>query len=154
MSTVALRRAWAADLDTTILYQLLQLRVQVFVVEQRCAEPELDGLDLLPQTRHFWLDDEGEVIGTMRLLEEHSSGVTSFRISRLCTAASVRGKDYGERLLQAALADTGDFEVRLDAQRRLVDWYARYGFAAAGEPFMDGEVEHVPMRRGGPPPAG
>lgn len=154
MSTVALRRAWAADLDTATLYQLLQLRVQVFVVEQRCAEPELDGLDLLPQTRHLWLDDEGEVIGTMRLLEEHSNGVTTYRISRLCTAAAVRGKDYGERLLQAALADTGDVEVRLDAQRHLVRWYAGYGFVTDGEPFMDGEVEHVPMRRGGSGTAG
>ncbi|WP_432420724.1 GNAT family N-acetyltransferase, partial [Nocardia farcinica] len=86
MSTVVLKRSWAADLDTATLYQLLKLRVEVFVVEQKCAYPELDGLDLLPETRHFWLDDEGEVICTLRLLEEHEDGVKSFRIGRLCTA--------------------------------------------------------------------
>ncbi|WP_425301358.1 GNAT family N-acetyltransferase, partial [Nocardia wallacei] len=91
MSTVALKRSWAADLDTATLYKLLQLRVAVFVVEQKCAYPELDGLDLLPETRHLWLDDEGEIISTLRLLEEHEDGVKSFRIGRLCTTPPARG---------------------------------------------------------------
>ena len=54
--TVALRRAWARDLDAPTLYALLRLRVEVFVVEQTCPYPELDGRDLEPQTRHFWLE--------------------------------------------------------------------------------------------------
>jgi ElaA protein len=48
-------RAWAADLDPGTLYALLRLRVEVFVVEQRCAYAELDGRDLEPRTRHYWL---------------------------------------------------------------------------------------------------
>ena len=47
--TVTLHRAWAKDLDTATLYELLKLRVEVFVVEQACAYPELDGRDLLPK---------------------------------------------------------------------------------------------------------
>ena len=66
--TVALRRSWAKDLDAATLYELLKLRVEVFVVEQACAYPELDGRDLLPETRHFWLQGpRGEVICTLRL---------------------------------------------------------------------------------------
>jgi ElaA protein len=49
--SVALRRAWAKDLDTATLYELLKLRVEVFVVEQATPYPELDGRDLLAETR-------------------------------------------------------------------------------------------------------
>ncbi|WP_067853966.1 GNAT family N-acetyltransferase [Nocardia shimofusensis] len=148
MSTVALKRSWAADLDTATLYQLLKLRVEVFVVEQKCAYPELDGLDLLPETRHFWLDDEGEIICTLRLLEEHADGVKSFRIGRLCTAKEVRGHGYTTRVLQAALAEAGESTVRLDAQTYLVDMYAKHGFVVDGDTFIEDGIEHVPMRRG------
>ncbi|ASF06090.1 MULTISPECIES: GNAT family N-acetyltransferase [Nocardia] len=148
MSTVALKRSWALDLDTAILYQLLKLRVEVFVVEQKCAYPELDGLDLLPETRHFWLDDEGEVIATLRLLEEHVDGVKTFRIGRLCTAVPARGHGYTTRLLQAALAEVGSATVRLSAQTYLVDMYAKHGFKPDGEEFEEDGIPHLPMRKG------
>ncbi|MEU0500546.1 GNAT family N-acetyltransferase [Nocardia sp. NPDC005998] len=148
MSTVALKRSWALDLDTATLYQLLKLRVEVFVVEQKCAYPELDGLDLLPETRHFWLDDEGEVISTLRLLEEHENGVKSFRIGRVCTAVPARGHGYTTRLVQAALAEAGSATVRLSAQTYLVDMYAKFGFKPDGEEFEEDGIMHLPMRRG------
>lgn len=148
MSTVALKRSWALDLDTATLYQLLKLRVEVFVVEQKCAYPELDGLDLLPETRHFWLDDEGEVICTLRLTEEHENGVKSFRIGRLCTAVPARGHGYTTRLVQAALAEAGSSTVRLNAQTYLVDMYAKFGFKPDGEEFEDDGIMHLPMRKG------
>ncbi|MCM6774021.1 GNAT family N-acetyltransferase [Nocardia sp. CDC159] len=148
MSTVALKRSWAADLDTATLYKLLKLRVEVFVVEQKCAYSELDGLDLLPETRHFWLDDEGEIISTLRLLEEHNEGVKSFRIGRLCTAQEVRGHGYTTRLLQAALAETGSATVRLNAQTYLVDMYTKHGFKPDGAEYIEDGIPHIPMRRG------
>lgn len=148
MSTVALKRSWAQDLDTATLYQLLKLRVEVFVVEQKCAYPELDGLDLLPETRHLWLDDEGEVISTLRLSEEHDDGVKSFRIGRLCTAVPARGHGYTTRLLQAALAEVGSATVRLNAQTYLMDMYTKHGFKPDGEEFDDDGIMHLPMRRG------
>ncbi|WP_433733028.1 GNAT family N-acetyltransferase [Nocardia sp. CA-129566] len=148
MSTVALKRSWALDLDTATLYQLLKLRVEVFVVEQKCAYPELDGLDLLPETRHFWLDDEGEVISTLRLLEEHENGVKSFRIGRVCTSVPARGHGYTTRLVQAALAEAGSATVRLSAQTYLVDMYAKFGFKPDGEEFEEDGIMHLPMRKG------
>ncbi|MEV4234994.1 MULTISPECIES: GNAT family N-acetyltransferase [unclassified Nocardia] len=148
MSTVALKRSWALDLDTATLYQLLKLRVEVFVVEQKCAYPELDGLDLLPETRHFWLDDEGEIISTLRLTEEHDNGVKSFRIGRLCTSVPARGHGYTTRLVQAALAEAGSATVRLSAQTYLVDMYAKFGFKPDGDEFEEDGIMHLPMRRG------
>lgn len=148
MSPVVLRRAWAAELDTATLYRLLKLRVDVFVVEQECAYPELDGRDLLPTTRHLWIEDDGEVVATLRLLDEHEGGVTSFRLGRVCTAVPARGRGYSARLLRAALTETGSATVRLNAQSYLVDMYATFGFAPDGEEFLDDGIPHIPMRRG------
>ncbi|MGD9517442.1 GNAT family N-acetyltransferase, partial [Mycolicibacterium sp.] len=97
--TVALRRSWAKDLDAATLYELLKLRVEVFVVEQATPYPELDGRDLLAETRHFWLENpEGEVISTLRLMEEHPAGQKAFRIGRVCTKRGDRGNGHTARL--------------------------------------------------------
>ena len=96
----ALKRSWALDLSNSTLYDLLKLRVEVFVVEQACAYPELDGRDLLTETRHFWLERDGEVVCTLRLLEEHDDGEKAFRIGRLCTQRSARGQGHTTRILR------------------------------------------------------
>jgi ElaA protein len=157
----ALHRVWAKDLDAQTLYKLLKLRVEVFVVEQAAPYPELDGRDLLAETRHFWLDrpqgpegPEGEVISTLRLMEEHPGGEKAFRIGRVCTKRSARGQGHATRLLRAALAEVGDYPCRIDAQKYLTDMYARHGFVRDGDDFLDDGVPHVPMLRPGSRPAG
>lgn len=148
--TVALHRAWARDLNAPTLYALLALRVEVFVVEQACPYPELDGRDLESQTRHFWLEkSDGEVISVLRLLEDHPGGETVFRIGRVCTKASERGHGYTNRLMAAALAEVGDQPCRISAQTYLADMYARYGFAIDGAEFDEDGIAHVPMSRTG-----
>ena len=146
--TVALRRAWAKDLDVPTLYALLKLRVEVFVVEQARPYPELDGRDLLTETRHFWLaDPEGEVICTLRLMEEYPGGHKAFRLGRLCTKRSARGEGHTTRLLRAALAEVGDYPCRINAQVYLADMYSQHGFVRDGDDFLDDGVPHVPMLR-------
>ena len=153
--TVALRRAWAKDLDVPTLYALLKLRVEVFVVEQACPYPELDGRDLLAETRHFWLEaPDGEVICTLRLMEEHAGGHKAFRLGRLCTERSARGQGHTTRLLHAALAEVGDYPCRINAQIYLTDMYAQHGFVRDGDDFVDDGVPHVPMVRHGAGPVG
>jgi len=147
--TVALRRAWAKDLDTATLYELLKLRVEVFVVEQATPYPELDGRDLLAETRHFWLEGpDGEVISTLRLMEEHAGGEKGFRIGRVCTKRTARAHGHANRLLQAALAEVGDYACRINAQTYLEDMYIHHGFVRDGEEFLDDGIPHVPMVRG------
>lgn len=144
--TIALRRSWAKDLDAAMLYELLKLRVEVFVVEQATPYPELDGRDLLAETRHFWLETPaGEVISTLRLMEEHPGGHKGFRIGRVCTKRQARGHGHSTRLLQAALAEVGDYPCRIDAQIYLADMYARLGFVRDGEEFLEDGIPHVPM---------
>lgn len=150
--TVALRRCWGRDLDAATLYRLLTLRVEVFVVEQSCPYPELDGRDLESQTRHFWLEDAaGQVISTLRLLEDTPDGNLLFRIGRVATRAAERGHGHTARLMDAALADVGPHACRISAQTYLVDMYARYGFIDDGAEFVEDGIAHVPMLRAARP---
>jgi ElaA protein len=146
--TAALRRSWGRDLDAATLYALLTLRVDVFVVEQRCPYPELDGRDLESTTRHFWLEKPGgELISTLRLMEEHPNGRPLFRIGRVCTRTAERGHGHTNRLMQAALAEVGSHPCRLSAQSYLADMYARHGFTRDGDEYVEDGIPHVPMLR-------
>ncbi|GAA0902061.1 GNAT family N-acetyltransferase [Pseudonocardia zijingensis] len=145
--TATVHRAWAADLPVATLYELLRLRVDVFVVEQACPYAELDGRDLEEGARHFWLGGDGHpepVLGCLRLLREPSGDL---RIGRLCTARSVRGRGLGKQLMEAALAEVGDRVCVLDAQEHLAGFYRGFGFGQVGEPYDWDGVAHVPMRR-------
>ena len=151
--TVALRRCCGRDLDAATLYDLLTLRVAVFVVEQACPYPELDGSDLTAQTRHFWLEEKsGETIATLRLIEGgliegDPAGQKLFQIGRVCTKKAARGHGYATRLLQAALADVGEHPCAMNAQTYLIDMYARHGFVVDGDEFCEDGIPHVPMLR-------
>ncbi|WP_127782759.1 GNAT family N-acetyltransferase [Rhodococcus sp. X156] len=141
-------RSWSADLDTPTLYRLLALRVEVFVVEQACPYPELDGADLLPQTRHLWLQEGENVLGTVRLMQPDGDG-GDFRIGRLCVARHARGHGHARRLMQAALAEVGSQPCRLNAQVPMVGFYETHGFASDGSVFVEDGIKHLPMLRSG-----
>lgn len=147
-ATASLHRSYAQDIDLSTLYKLFQLRIEVFVVEQSCPYAELDGRDLDSDTRHLWLEEDGEIISTLRLIEEHDGG-KSFRIGRLCTERSRRGQGHTSRLLQTALADVGSSLCKIHAQTYLVDMYAKHGFVVNGDEYLLDGVPHVPMKRGG-----
>lgn len=148
MDHTVLHRSLAADLSTAMIYALLRLRVQVFVVEQACPYQELDGHDLNLTTRHFWLappDAIDQPQATLRLLEPTDG---QFRIGRVCAAERARRHGGVRRLLEAVLAEVGGSPCVLDAQRHCVDLYRGFGFEVDGEEFVEDGVPHVPMRRG------
>ena len=145
--SAVLHREWAPDLSPQRLYALLRLRVDVFVVEQDCPYPELDGRDLEQGTRHFWIESESDPdlpSACLRLLEEPGGG---FRIGRVCTAAGARGRGLSRRLMEAALADIGAADAVLDAQAQVAGLYATFGFERDGEEFVEDGIPHVTMRR-------
>ena len=151
MTTI--RTAAFADLDTTTLYALLRLRVDVFVVEQKAAYPELDGRDTEPGTLHVWAEGEGAPgggtgpIGYLRVLSEEDG---TRRIGRVCTAIGARRRGIGDRLMAAALEAIGDVPSTLDSQTYALEFYRRYGYEPCGPEYTDEDgIPHVPMRRGG-----
>ncbi len=142
--SVALHAAPVSELDPVTLYRVLRLRTDVFVVEQQCSYPELDGRDLEPDALQVWAGDGEEVIATLRLLRDPDG---SARIGRVATAAGARGQGVAARLVQRALELSAGRRVVLDAQSYLEPWYARFGFARSGAEFVEDGIPHVPMAR-------
>lgn len=137
-----IRRARFAELSPHDLYALLRLRVDVFVVEQRCAYPELDGWDTDPGTVHLWMEDtDGQPLSYLRVLPDPPA----VRIGRVCTAPPARGNGLASRLMAQAL-EVAAPPVVLTAQAHLRPWYERFGFRACGPQFVEDGIPHVPMR--------
>jgi ElaA protein len=132
------------DITAAELYPLLKLRVDVFVVEQECPYPELDGRDLLPTTVHLWWQPEDEVLGYLRLLRDPEG---THRIGRVCTTLATRGSGLGASLMKAAMEQVGDEAAVLEAQTYALRFYARFGFVAEGERYLEDGIEHQTMRR-------
>lgn len=149
--TDAIDLSWSTwdDLTPARAYDVLRLRVDVFVVEQRCAYPELDGRDLEPTTRHLLATRDGRVVGYLRLLEDGAREGTPARarIGRVCVAQSARSVGLASRLMREAVAAAGAREQVLDAQAHLEHWYARFGFAAASDVYSEDGIPHVTMVR-------
>jgi ElaA protein len=136
------RAAWA-DLSPATLHDLLALRVNVFVVEQKCCYPELDGRDVEPATEHLWTSDRHGPTSYLRVLAD-PDGVA--RVGRVCTRADARGAGLAARLLTEVLASHPERPVVLDAQEHLTGWYGRFGFVPTGPSYLDDGIPHVPMR--------
>jgi ElaA protein len=144
------RVASFADLPARTLHDLLRLRVDVFVVEQECAYPEIDGRDVEPGTRHLWFARDGRPVAYLRLLAEpdgagEPGGVA--RIGRVVVARDARGQGLAARLMTEALTVVGSRPCVLAAQSHLVGFYARFGFTPSGPEYVEDGIPHVPMRR-------
>ncbi len=133
------------ELEPRTAYLIWQLRESVFVVEQNCPYPELDGRDLEPSTRHLWVMSDGVPVGYLRFLED--GVIRPVRIGRVLVARSRRGRGIAQKMMLAALEQVGSRQCELDAQSYLADWYTRFGFAATGPEFLEDGIPHVPMVR-------
>lgn len=144
--TAALRIAPFTELDVRTFHDLLKLRIDVFVVEQSCPYPELDGRDVEPGTRHVWLAEDGTPTAYLRILTDPGGVI---RIGRVVVAPAARGSGHAGRLMTAALHEAGGRPCVLEAQSHLIGFYARYGFTVSGDEYLDDGIPHTPMRRDG-----
>ncbi|MFJ7311249.1 GNAT family N-acetyltransferase [Pseudomonas sp. NPDC098747] len=139
-----------SDLGKEQLYALLKLRSEVFVVEQKCAYPDLDGQDLDGDTYHLmgWEDDQLKAY--LRLLDPESQG-GDVVIGRVITAPQARGQGLGHEMMEQALKQAEKHwpqtPIYLSAQAHLQGYYGKYGFVVAGEEYLEDDIPHIGMRR-------
>jgi len=127
------------------LYEILRVRAAVFVAEQACAYQDLDGRDL--SATHLFCERNGEILAYLRLCEKPDEPET-LHMGRVLTAE--RGTGLGAELLRRgieAARQAGVEELYLEAQTYAEGFYAREGFAAYGEPFLEDGIPHVRMRK-------
>ncbi|HTR49573.1 MAG TPA: GNAT family N-acetyltransferase [Kofleriaceae bacterium] len=132
------------ELAAGTLYDLLALRSRVFVVEQRCAYDDLDGLDRV--ARHVWASDGDRVAAYLRILP---AGVkyAELGIGRVVVAPAYRGTGLGRELMRRGIAAAGGAPIRLGAQAHLERFYAELGFQRASDVYDEDGIPHVEMVR-------
>lgn len=146
-----------SDFTTNILYKVLRLRAEVFVVEQNCPYQDLDGLDDLCFHLLGW-SANGDLaayarifpVGTYDLEDEESASCGG--MGRVIVAANYRG--MGHQLIDKAL-DAYDevvgkqFPCVIHAQAHLKHFYESHGFEQTSEVYLLDGIEHIEMRRKG-----
>lgn len=139
------------QLDTHSLYRLLQLRTQVFVVEQNCPYQDIDGKDF--DAWHLLGYQAGELVAVARILPPQRDGGAA-SIGRVITHPGARRQGLGFALMQQAVLETEkrfpDQQLSLDAQAYLEAFYGRFGFVAAGEIYLEDGIEHLMMVKHSP----
>ena len=131
------------------LYAVLQLRAEVFVVEQDCAYQDLDGLDF--DALHLLQHHAGNFSGYTRLLAPGADFAEACAIGRVITAPSVRGTGLGKALMQESIRECTRLwpgsTVKLHAQVYLLEFYTQLGFTAYGDQFLEDGIPHQFMQR-------
>ncbi|TBN57603.1 GNAT family N-acetyltransferase [Glaciihabitans arcticus] len=143
------RKMWA-DLSLTELYSILKLRTDVFFVEQKIDEEELDWRDAEPTTEHWWIAGEGNATASyLRTIvdaePEHLDAVRL--IGRVVTDPASRGQGLSSVLLKAVIETYGHEPMLLHAQEYIAPLYAKFGFEAFGDVFVEAGIPHISMYR-------
>jgi ElaA protein len=134
------------DLSPHEVHDIMRLRVDVFVVEQRCVYPEIDGQD--PQAFHvLGVDGSGQLAAYARILPPHGSEPP--HIGRVIVHPAHRGKHLGRHLMHRALGALehihGSRHSALAAQAYLVPFYGSFGYKAVSAEYMWDGIPHVDM---------
>jgi len=138
------------EISTREFYEIAKLRTDVFFVEQRVDETELDYRDLEPATRHLWISDgDGSVLAYLRTLwnDEPEHREAHVVIGRVVTRADARGRGLASRLLAAAIAENPGRDIVLHAQEYAQGLYAKAGFEPYGEVYLEAGIRHIGMYR-------
>ncbi|WRP07420.1 GNAT family N-acetyltransferase [Rossellomorea aquimaris] len=134
------------ELSTHELYGILQVRTQVFVVEQECPYMEVDGKDL--HAYHLYKEENGDVVAYARLLP---AGVSYKEpsIGRVLVKDDYRGKGLASELVKRGLDfihdELSERTVKIQAQEYLREFYGSFGFRAITETYLDDGIPHIDM---------
>ena len=132
------------ELTLDELYRLLRLRVAVFVVEQNCPYPELDGRD--QRAVHVWLEDEEGLQAYLRVMDR---GVESEHVSIGRVIAVKRRGGIGSRLLREGIRVAREVfnaeSIYLEAQAYARRFYERQGFRQISDEYVDDGIPHIQM---------
>lgn len=135
-----------SELTTSELYGILQLRSEVFVVEQDCVYQDLDGKD--QKALHVIGTKEGKIIAYTRLFDSGQYFDTS-SIGRVVVDQSQRKFGYGHDLIKASIKAVNNYyntqEITISAQTYLLKFYISHGFETIGEEYLEDGIPHIKM---------
>jgi ElaA protein len=137
------------ELSSEEMYRILQLRNEVFIVEQNCCYQDLDNKDL--KAYHFcgWKDEK--LVAYTRLLDKGISYPDAPSIGRVVTSPSARGQNFGRELMQKSIEEIyrlfGKTTIKISAQVYLKNFYESFSFFQNGDSYIEDFIEHILMVR-------
>lgn len=134
------------QLSSVELYNLIKLRVDIFVVEQECAYEELDNFDQV--ATHILGYSQNELVAYARVLPPDTVYIQC-SIGRVAVKKEARNTGFGRILFKAALEEAQKLypgeEIKIQAQIYLEEFYESFGFKTISEPYPDWGIWHVDM---------
>lgn len=146
---VAWQWATFADLTARLVYEILRLRQQIFIVEQGVPYDDIDRRDLV--STHLLCHIDGALAAYLRVLPKDLFEPGFLSLGRVVVREDLRGQGLARALLERALAvvDTEHpgVPLKISSQEYLKDFYASLGFESQGEPYIEDRIPHIAMVR-------
>lgn len=141
------------DLSLNQLYDLLKLRIDVFVVEQTCFYPDLDSepnqLDRHLETIHLLGYRNNVLVAYLRILAKGQSYDNYISIGRVAIAKQARGAGLGHELMREALTlcqqNFPNQHIKISAQEHLSKFYQQHGFEQVSDMYLEDNIPHIAM---------
>ena len=137
------------QLSVDELYDILKLRIDVFVVEQTCYYPDLDNIDRHQDTIHLFCYQEGKVSAYLRILAKGQSYDEYISIGRVIVADQARGTGLGHKLMAEALKLSQRYFpediIKISAQEHLESFYNKHGFERISTMYLEDNIPHIAM---------
>lgn len=134
------------ELSASELYQLLQLRSEVFVVEQNCVYQDIDGKD--EKALHLLGEIDNKVVAYSRIFKPKDY-FENASIGRVAIAEKFRAQKWGHQLMQEAISgietNFGIQSITISAQLYLKKFYESHGFGQIGETYLEDGIPHIEM---------
>ena len=131
------------------LYSLLQLRSEVFVVEQNCVYQDIDGKD--EKALHLIGEYDGKIVAYARLFKS-GDYFEAASIGRVVIAANYRDKKWGHEMMREAIGGIqehfGEKNITISAQLYLQKFYESHDFVKTSETYLEDDIPHIEMKRG------
>lgn len=137
-----------SDLTVKTLHDILALRADVFIVEQESPYQDIDGLDITEGTVHLAAFDKSKLVAYSRLYEKATNDGRTARIGRVVVHKDYRGglgSELLDRSVRVCKEKWPEHDMALSAQTHLQGFYAKKGFMANGDIYMDCGVPHIEM---------
>ena len=137
------------DLTSNELYAIMQLRNEVFVVEQNCVYQDADNKDLV--SYHFMGWANNKLMAYTRILPPGVAYTKEPSIGRVVTSPSARGSGIGRELMEKSIEELyklfGETPIKIGAQLYLLKFYTSLGFQQTSSIYLEDDIEHIEMAK-------
>ena len=135
------------ELTLDELHDILKLRIDIFVVEQNCPYPELDGKD--KKAFHLLGSDNAHNIIAYTRIFKPGDYYSYAAFGRVVVHQDYRNKKIGHELIEQTVSKMhelfGDVPIKIGAQTYLKKFYGHHGFKQIGEGYLEDGIPHIYM---------